>query len=254
MGISGSGEIARRAVLLDEDSPKNSTNVFGRQDVGNYVPLIQFQVMIYDVSVPITNSMPVWPSDPPVKLTPKSHLSRDGSHTVRLTEINMGSHTGTHIDAPWHFVDTGKQLSEIPLDQLVGPAIVVLLEGVRSITRADLQTLDFQDCPRVLFKTENSRHWNDGKFYEDFVYLEPDGAQHLVDKGVRVVGIDYLSIDQFKSLKHPSHFVLLGKDVAILEGLNLSQIEPGCYHMVALPLNLQDADGAPTRVILMDDK
>jgi arylformamidase len=145
-------------------------------------------------------------------------------------------------------------LNEIHLDQLVGEAIVVALEGVRSITRAILEPIDLLGCPRVLFKTDNSKHWNDGKFYEDFVYLEPDGAQHLVDKGVRVVGIDYLSIDQFKSQKHPSHFVLLGKDVAILEGLNFSQIKPGRYHMVALPLNLQNADGAPTRVILMDEK
>ena len=210
--------------------------------------------MIYDVSIPITNAIPVWPSDPPVKLTPKSHLSRDGSHTVRLTSIEMGSHTGTHIDAPWHFVEGGKRLNEIPIDQLVGAAVVVALENVRSITRAALEAVDTEGSERVLFKTENSKHWNDGKFYEDFVYLEPDAAELLVERGVRVVGIDYLSIDQFKSVRHPTHFVLLGKNVAILEGLNLSQIKPGRYHMTALPLNLQDADGAPTRVILMDDK
>ena len=210
--------------------------------------------MIYDVSVPITNTMPVWPSDPPVKLSPKSHLSRDGSHTVQLTAIAMGSHTGTHLDAPWHFVEGGKKLHEIPLDQLVGPAIVIALENVRAINRGDLERIDLEGCERVLFKTENSRHWRDDRFYEEFVYLEPDGAEWLVEQGVRTVGIDYLSIDQFKSLKHPSHFVLLRRDVAILEGLNLSRIQPGRYHMVALPLNLHDADGAPTRVILMDDK
>jgi arylformamidase len=210
--------------------------------------------MIYDVSVPITNTMPVWPSDPPVTLTPKSHLSSDGTHTVHLTKIDMGSHTGTHIDAPWHFIENGRKLNEIPLARLVGPAVVVLLENRKSISKADLEPIDRLGCDRVLLKTENSKYWADGTFHEHFVYLEPDGAQYLVDKHVGLVGIDYLSIDQFKSVKHPSHFVLLGNDVAILEGLNLSQIEPGRYHMIALPLNLQEADGAPTRVILMDDK
>jgi arylformamidase len=210
--------------------------------------------MIYDVSVPITNTMPVWPSDPPVQLTPKSHLSRDGTQTVRLTKIDMGSHTGTHIDAPWHFLENGKRLNEIPLTRLIGAALVVLLENKKSISKVDLESINLLGYARILLKTDNSKHWNDKTFYEDFVYLEPDGAQYLVDKHVNVVGIDYLSIDQFKSVKHPSHFVLLENEVVILEGLNLSRIEPGPYNMTALPLNLQEVDGAPTRVILMDDK
>jgi len=208
--------------------------------------------MIYDVTVPIRNSMPVWPSDPPVQLTPKSHLSRDGSHTVRLTAIEMGSHTGTHIDAPWHFVENGRRLSEIPIETLVGPATVYEIPGVRSIGRADLEKRDLSGKERVLFKTENSKHWNDGRFYEEFVYLEPEAAQVLVGSGVKLVGIDYLSIDKYKSEKHPSHFVLLERNVVIVEGLNLSKVAPGKYNMAALPLNLQDADGAPTRVILSD--
>jgi arylformamidase len=114
--------------------------------------------------------------------------------------------------------------------------------------------LDWVGVKRVLFKTDNSDHWNDGKFYENFVYLEPDAAQFLVERGLRLVGIDYLSIDRFGSEHHPTHLVLLPHDVVVLEGLNLREIAPGRYHMVALPLNLQDADGAPTRVILMDQK
>src|SRR5262245_48371488 len=206
--------------------------------------------MIYDVTVPISNSMPVWPSDPPVKLTPQSHLSRDQSHTVRLTSIEMGSHTGTHIDAPWHFVSDGRRLSEISLEILVGPAMVVAIHNPVSITRADVENLPLKGVERVLFKTENSKHWNDGKFYENFVYLEPDAAQVLVNRGARLVGIDYFSIDKFHSEKHPTHFVLLERNVVILEGLNLSRVTPGPYRMTALPLNLQDVDGAPTRVIL----
>jgi arylformamidase len=196
--------------------------------------------------------MPVWPSDPPVKLTPKSHPSRDGSHTVELTSIEMGSHTGTHLDAPFHMVTGGKRLSEIPIDQLVGDASVVELPSVRSIGRTELAGIDWTGVERVLFKTENSSHWRDGKFYEEFVYLEPNGAEFLLERGIRLVGIDYLSIDKYKSEKHPTHFVLLTKNVVLIEGLDLSRVPPGRYHMVALPLHLKDADGAPTRVILMD--
>src|SRR5688572_1427882 len=158
--------------------------------------------MIYDVSIPITNTMVFWPSDPPVVLTPKSHLSRDKSHTVQLTAIEMGSHTGTHVDAPYHFVDGGKKLNEIPLEQLVGSATVVEIRNVRSIGRRELEPLDWKNVTRVLFKTDNSSHWQDGRFYEDFVYLEPDGAEFLVERGIQLVGIDYLSIDKFKSEKH----------------------------------------------------
>jgi arylformamidase len=208
--------------------------------------------MVHDVSVPITTSMPVWPSDPPVSLTPTAHLSRDKSHTVRVTKIEMGSHTGTHIDAPWHMVEGGRKLNQIPLETLIGPALVVEIPGAQSIARSHLEEMSLHGIPRILLKTENSRHWNDGKFYEQFVYLEPDAAELLVERNVAVVGIDYLSIDQFKSEKHPSHFVLLRRNVVIIEGLNLSQVKPGKYHMTALPLNLQEVDGAPTRVILED--
>ena len=210
--------------------------------------------MIHDVSVPITSAIPVWPSDPPVNLTPTPHLARDNSHTVRITKIEMGSHTGTHIDAPWHMIEGGRTLNQIPLETLLGPASVFEIPHAPSISRASLEKLDFSGVRRVLFKTENSRHWNDASFYEHFVYLEPEAAEFLVERGVQLVGIDYLSIDQFKSESHPSHFALLRRNVVIIEGLNLSRVEPGKYHMTALPLNLQDVDGAPTRVILTDDQ
>lgn len=208
--------------------------------------------MIYDVSVPITTTMPVWPSDPPVNLTPNSHLARDKSHTIRVTKIEMGSHTGTHIDAPWHMVEGGRRLNEIPMEILVGPAAVFEIPGVPSIGRSAVEKLDFDGVPRVLFKTDNSQHWDDSKFYEQFVYLESEAAEFLVNQGIKLVGIDYLSIDSFQSEKHPSHFVLLGRNVVIIEGLNLSRIKPGKFLMTALPLNLQDVDGAPTRVILSE--
>ena len=208
--------------------------------------------MIYDVTVPITKTMPVWPSDPPVELLAKSHESRDKTHIVTVTAISMGSHTGTHIDAPFHMIQGGKPLHEFSLEILVGRATVFEIPGVRSIGRADLERFDWTGVQRVLFKTDNSAHWRDGKFYQQFVYLEPAGAEFLVDRGVRLVGIDYLSIDKFRSESHPSHFVLLSKNILILEGLNLRTVTSGQYTLCALPLNLQDADGAPARVILVN--
>ena len=206
--------------------------------------------MIYDVSVPITNTMPVWPGDPPVALQHKSHESGDKSHTVQLTSITMGSHTGTHFDAPYHMIAGGKRLHEFPIETFVGPARVVEIFGVRSVGRAQLDRVQLDGAERILLKTDNSSHWQDGKFYENFVYLEPDGAEFLAQRGVRLVGIDYLSIDKFKSEAHPTHFVLLTKNILILEGLNLNTVPAGNYSIAALPLNLQDADGAPARVVL----
>ncbi len=208
--------------------------------------------MIYDVTVPITSSMPVWPGDPPVQLSAKSHLSRDKTHTVRVTAIEMGSHTGTHIDAPFHMIEDGKRLHEFPVETLAGKVRVFEIPNVRSLGRAELAPLNWNGVERVLFKTENSKHWNDGKLYESFVYMDPMGAEFIVEQGVRLVGIDYLSIDKFISDSHPSHFVFLRKNIPILEGLNLNAVPAGDYTLVALPLNLQDADGARARVILMN--
>jgi arylformamidase len=208
--------------------------------------------MIYDVTVPITNTMPVWPGDPPVRLSAKSHWSHDKTHTVRLTVIEMCSHTGTHVDVPSHMVSDGKSLEAFPLDVLTGKATVFSISNPHSVGRAELSKLNWKGVERVLFKTENSKHWQDGKFYEEFVYLDPDGAEFLVQQGIRLVGIDYLSIDKYSSPEHPSHFVLLKQNIPIIEGLNLNAVPPGEYTLVALPLNLQGADGAPARVILMN--
>ena len=206
--------------------------------------------MIYDVSVPLSNTTPVWPTDPPLHLTTVSHQSRDKSHTIHVTNIEMGSHTGTHIDVPWHFIEDGLRLNQISLETLIGPATVFEIPAERSISADHVRRLAMDGVERVLFKTDNSKHWTDGRFYEEFIYLEAEAAEILVELRVKLVGIDYLSIDKFHSEKHPSHFVLLGRNVVIVEGLNLLNVPPGKYHMTALPLNLQDVDGAPTRIIL----
>ena len=206
---------------------------------------------IYDISVPIHNDMHVWPSDPGIRLEVNRNLGRDESHTIQVTTIHCGSHTGTHLDTPVHMIgpDAGT-LNDIPLEQLVGPARVVNLPGVASIGESELKTQDWEGVDRVLFRTDNSSHWKDAGFWEQFVYLEPQGAQFLVDRGIRLVGIDYLSIDAYGSANHSSHFVLLTKSVVILEGLNLLDVPPGDYELVALPIKLAGADGAPVRAIL----
>jgi len=210
------------------------------------------RLMIYDISVPITDTMPVWPGDPPVTLLRKSHESKDHSHIVTITDIRMGSHTGTHFDAPFHMINGGRKLDEFTLDILVGKATVFQIPGVRSIGRKDLDRFNWGGVERVLFKTDNSSHWQDGKFYEEFVYLQPDGAEFLVERRVLLVGIDYLSVDKFKADSHPTHMVLLTKNILLLEGLNLNNVPPGEYMLYALPLNLQNVDGGPARVILMN--
>lgn len=208
--------------------------------------------MIYDISIPIHNNMHVWPSDPAVTLDRLSHRSASGEYSVRVTSIRMGSHTGTHMDAPCHFIDDGKTLDQIDSSCFIGPAQVMAFPGVRSIQLKHVERQNWEGVERVLFKTDNSAHWADGQFFEDFVYVEPEAAAFLRDRRIRLVGIDYLSIDRFGSTDHPSHFTLLRSEVVLLEGLNLAGVRPGKYHLVALPLKIQDADGAPTRAFLID--
>ena len=206
--------------------------------------------MIYDISVPIHNDMHVWPSDPKVRLEPQAHPARDGSHTVRVTSIACGNHTGTHMDAPSHMIDGGATLNDIPLEQLVGPAQVIDMTGRSEIGRSDLEGRLPRGIRKVLFKTDNSKHWNDPEFFEGFTGLTPDGADYLVEHHVELVGIDYLSIERYGSIDHATHFVLLRQFVVIIEGLNLSDVPPGEYHLFALPIKLDGADGAPVRAIL----
>jgi arylformamidase len=148
-------------------------------------------------------------------------------------------------------INCGKKLHEFSLDVFVGKATVFEIPSTRSIGRGELERFNWNGVERVLFKTDNSGHWQDGKFYEEFVYLQPDGAEFLVERRVRLVGIDYLSIDKFKSESYPTHMILLTKNILVIEGLNLKNVPPGEYMLYALPLNLQDAEGAPGRVILI---
>jgi arylformamidase len=162
----------------------------------------------------------------------------------------MGTHTGTHVDAPLHFFDGGVGVDELALDLLIGRARVVDMPRRGGITADDLARAGLREDLRVLLKTPNSALWNGSPFKQDYTYLAEDGARHLVDHGVKVVGIDYLSVEQFKKPGAPAHRALLAQGLVIIEGLNLSDAEPGIYDMYCLPLRIAGGDGAPARVVL----
>lgn len=205
---------------------------------------------IFDVTLMITDSMITWPTDPKVKIRAIKSLATGDSSTVSFLELS--SHTGTHIDAPYHFFKNGKTVEDLPLDVLVGLAIVVEIPETREgILPQDFQILKENDWHRILLKTRNSNLWREKKFRPDFQYLTREAAQFLIKKGVKLVGIDYLSIEKFGAPHHPVHHLLLKNNVVIVEGLNLSEITPGQYELFCLPLKIKGGDGAPARVILI---
>ena len=208
---------------------------------------------VYDLTVPISPSMAQWPGDPPVAVSRAKSLGVDG---YNLSHISLGSHTGTHIDAPHHYIENGATVDRISLDILMGKAYVFEVrphEGVM-IEPADLVSLGIpRDASRVLLKTENSALWEPGPqiFEQRFVYLGRKAARWLVERGVKLIGIDYMSVDQFLSVDSPAHHEFLRAGVVIVESLNLSRVEPGVYHLVVLPLKISGGDGAPARAVLL---
>jgi arylformamidase len=207
---------------------------------------------IYDISLTITPGMTVWPGDPSVKLE-RIHKIEDGANS-NVSRIEMSVHTGTHFDSPYHFLPNGKSVETLPLDVLIGAVQVIELPescnviNSEVLTRAGMQT----HVERVLFKTKNSHYWEKGltEFQTDFVGINEDGAQFLVDRGIRLVGIDYLSISPYKHSR-PTHEILLKSNVVILEGVDLSRVPAGDYELICLPLKLGGSDGAPARVVLI---
>ena len=204
---------------------------------------------IYDISVPVHPDLPVWPGDPAVSLTPASQIA--AGDTANVTYLAMSAHTGTHVDAPYHFLEDGVTLDKVPLEIMVGPAYVLHLPDVNLITAAVLEGASIPaGTRRLLFKTRNSEIWQrETDFQPEFVAISPDGAQYLADLGIRLVGVDYLSVAPYQDGR-PTHEILLGAGVLIIEGLNLAEIAQGKYTLYCLPLNLQNVDGAPARVIL----
>ena len=206
---------------------------------------------LFDISLTISEELPTWPGDPKIKLTQISAIAE--GETSNVTHFSGTVHIGTHIDAPDHFLDNGKTVEEIPLDLLVGPAHVVEIPSMGHITKDDITKAGFpKGLKRILFKTRNSKWWetNENIFQEDFIGLASDGAEFLVESGIKVVGVDYLSVAPFQD-PAPTHKILLGKDILIIEGLNLSKVDPGEYTLLCLPLKIKDSDGSPARVLLM---
>jgi arylformamidase len=204
---------------------------------------------IYDISVPIREKMPVWPGDPGVKISLAMSMVR--GDPVNVSSLAMGAHTGTHFDAPFHFIQSGKTVEQLDPEILVGPCRVFDIPTEDEIDVTHLRGLPLKGVARALFKTPNSRLWAArDDFYEDFVHLSPMAAKFLVQMGVKLVGVDYLSVEGYHVQGAPSHLALLGAGVIILEGLNLADVPPGDYELIALPLKLAGADGAPARALL----
>ncbi len=204
---------------------------------------------LFDLSLPISPQMVTWPGDPPVLVEPQSRI-RDG-RSANVSRLCLGSHTGTHVDAPYHFCEQGLRLDEIALEMLTGPAWVCELTSVQTVTIEDLRDRVPLEARRLLLKTENSSLWHTGQseFVSDFVVLEPGAAAWLVQRGIRLLGVDYLSVERPDTLTHPVHHTLLGAGVIIVEGLDLSCLCTGWYNLCCLPLKVTGGDGAPARVV-----
>lgn len=205
---------------------------------------------LFDISVPVKNGGVVYPGNPEIHIELQQDMSRGGSSNVSL--LTIGSHTGTHVDAPLHMIPGGAGVDGIPLDALIGPALVIAFDDdVMAVTEAYLRTQPIAGHERVLLKTRNSRYIREREFHRDYTYLAPDGAEYLVSLGVRLVGIDYLSIEQFHSGHHRTHTTLLSRGIVIVEGLDLSEPPAGEYELYCLPVLLDGVDGAPARAVLV---
>jgi arylformamidase len=208
---------------------------------------------IYDLTAPVSPSLVVWQGDPPVGLSHVAHLDQGDDYTV--TRMNMGAHTGTHVDAPAHFVRGGAGVEALALNALVGPVQVVDAGEAAVLTGDVLDALPIDPTiSRIVFRTSNSERllMEKSEFVEDYVALDSSGASWVVEHHIRLVGIDYLSISAYHDLI-PPHQILLGAGVIPVEGLLLEDIEPGLYQLFCLPLKLAGSDGAPARVILLGD-
>ncbi|HXN47578.1 MAG TPA: cyclase family protein [Bryobacteraceae bacterium] len=202
-----------------------------------------------DISRPLVSGMAVWPGDPAVRVERVSTIASGGP--FNLSAISMCLHTGTHVDAPLHFLEGGPSVAEMPLEALVGPARVIGIRDPKAIRARELEPLRLRRGERVLFKTRGAaRRWQAPEFCTDYVYVAADAAGLLVERGVRAVGIDYLSIGAPSEEGYEVHRTLLGAGIWIVEGLDLSAASPGRYELICLPLKVPGADGAPARAIL----
>jgi arylformamidase len=206
---------------------------------------------IYDVTFPISAETPIYEGDPPAEI--KTMHSMETGAPANVSQICCGAHTSTHVDAPVHFIEGARRVDELELEKLIGDCrIVELSEDVMSIEPHHLENLETTE--RVLFKTRNSAFWNEPEkgFRKDFTYISPEAARVLVEKNIKLVGIDYLSVERFGSEDFATHTILLEKEVVIIEGLDLREVPAGDYELICLPLKYIGGagDGAPARTVL----
>ena len=210
-------------------------------------------MIIYDISLTISPNLPTWPGDPELELEQFEFINK-GAH-ANVTRISAAVHLGTHVDAPHHFLNDGRTVETLPLDVLTGPCYVTQLpDGVEAITAEVLDRSEItSEMKRVLFGTRNSHLWARGEsnFQTDFVAITEDAAEWLVERGVQLVGVDYLSVAPYGD-SIPTHTILLKAGVVIVEGLNLSQVPRGFYDLYCLPLKIANSEGAPARAILIE--
>jgi arylformamidase len=210
-------------------------------------------MQIYDVSVRLSETTPVYPGDPGIEIKSWKSLANGDSANVSL--LHLGAHTGTHVDAPAHFIAGAGRVESLALESLIGEAQVVEVPDSVITIGADFAAAHCQPGrERILFKTRNSDFWSAEHpvFHSDFTHLDLSAAEYLIGQGVKLVGIDYLSIEEFKSTTHETHLALLGKGIVILEGLDLREVDPGLYELICLPLRIAggSGDGSPVRAIL----
>ena len=201
-----------------------------------------------DISLPIREGMIVYEGDPDISVSSALSLERGDPANVSL--LRLGSHTGTHMDAPLHFIAGAAGIDTLPLDLLIGPALVAEVDATRLIEPSHLEKLPLADHPRLLLKTRNSGLWDRPSFSRDYVAISLASAKLLIDRGVKLVGVDYLSIEAFGAEGHPVHKTLLGAGMVILEGLDFRRVTPGTYELYCLPLRIAGGDGSPCRAVL----
>ncbi len=206
-----------------------------------------------DISVALHAGVPHWPGNTPFEIA-RDHDMANGDHD-NVSRIAMGVHTGTHMDAPLHFLANGAAIDTLPFRATVGRARVIEIENKETITVQELQTHDLEPHERLLFKTQNSaRNWPEQEFLTDFVYIPHETAEFLAEKQVQTIGVDYLSVGGYKKDGAQTHAALLSAGVWVIEGLNLAGVAPGHYDLVCLPLRLAGAEAAPARAILRRER
>jgi len=208
---------------------------------------------IYDVSVRLSETTPTYPGDPGIEI--RSWKSLAGGDSANVSLLHMGAHSGTHVDAPAHFIEGGGRVESLALEALIGEAQVVAVpENITTIDAGFTAAHCQPGRERILFKTRNSNFWagEDPVFHADFTHIGLSAAEYLVSQGTKLVGIDYLSIEQFKSKMHETHLALLSKGIVILEGLDLREVGAGIYELICLPLRIAggSGDGSPVRAVL----